>query len=392
MGKRILMSALVAAVAVSLAACGSGEGAGGGSAGGNTGSGGGDKAAGGKGLGSQVVLSTYGTGTATYADVAAVTSAISSSEDTKVRIITSDTAVGRLTPLRQGQAQFARTGDEYIFSFEAEHDFANPAWGPQDIRVVWTPVAPHGLLVKDASAIKTFEDLRGKNFPRITANPSVNNKLEAFLAYGGLTWDDVNVVELGYSEQPKALKAGKIDVLFQQVYGASLYELDSTVPVRWLSMDNTDQARIDAVEKVAPSTAIGEFTGAPGQEEGESAKGLIYTVPIVTYEKTDPQLVHAFVSAIDKTYPKFKDSTRTTPDWSLEKAHKAPRQVPFHEGLVTFLKEKNAWTEEAQERQDALLERGEKLDEGWKQVSKEASGDKLATAWAEWKSANLEDK
>lgn len=387
MRNRILTSGVAAVAAAGLAACGSGD-----TGGANAGGGGGGDTGGGKGLGNQAVISTYGTGTATYADVAAVTSAITGSEGTKFRIITSDTAVGRLTPLRQGQAQLARTGDEYIFSFEAEHDFATPAWGPQDVRVVWTPVAPHGLLVKDASAIKTFEDLKGKKFPRITANPSVNNKLEAFLAYGGLTWDDVNVVELGYSEQPGALKAGQIDVLFQQVYGASLYELDSTVPVRWLSMDNTDQARVDAVKKVAPSTEIGEFTGAPGQEEGESAKALMYTVPVIAYEKTDPQLVYEFVSAIEKTYPKFKSATRTTPDWSLEKAHKEPRQVPFHDGLIKFLKEKNVWTPEAEEANAKLLERGEKLDEGWKQVSKEASGDKLASAWAEWKSANLQDK
>ncbi len=75
------------------------------------------------------VVATYGTGTATYADVAAVANAMTNAKDVNIRIVTSDTAIGRMTPLRSGQATFARTGDEYIFAFEAEHEFATREWG-----------------------------------------------------------------------------------------------------------------------------------------------------------------------------------------------------------------------------------------------------------------------
>ena len=36
-----------------------------------------------------------------------------------------------------------------------------------------------------------------------------------------------------------------------------------------------------------------------------------------------------------------------------------------------------------------MLADEEKLAEGWKQVTSEASGDDLATAWTDWMSANL---
>lgn len=344
-----------------------------------------------EGMPDQIVWSTYGTGTSTYADVAAVADAITSNEGTNVRVITSDTAVGRLTPLREGQAQLARTGDEYIFGFEGDYDFATEDWGPQDLRVVWAPVAPHGLMVKDDSGIESFEDLRGKKFPRITANPSVNNKLEAFLAYGGLTWDDVKVVEVGYSDQPGALQNGKLDVLFQQVYGASLYELESAVPVRWLSMDDTSEEKVATVEEIAPSTEIGEFTGAPGQEEGETAMGLMYTVPVVTYADTDEATVEAIVAAINDNYDQYKDSTATTEAWNLEQVQEAPRQVPFHEGLINYLEENDAWTDEAQTRQDELIERGEQLDEQWEAfVEAEGAEGNVHQAWNTWKNENLE--
>src|SRR5690606_27595532 len=116
------------------------------------------------GLPDPLVLTTYGTSTGTYADLAAVADRVSvdtgalvrprSATPTgtyaglaavadrapvapgaRVRIITSDTSVGRLAALRSGAAQVGRLGDEYIFGFEGVNEFANPDWGPQDIRV-----------------------------------------------------------------------------------------------------------------------------------------------------------------------------------------------------------------------------------------------------------------
>ncbi|MGO0575507.1 TAXI family TRAP transporter solute-binding subunit [Ornithinimicrobium panacihumi] len=369
--------ALAAASALALTACGDNGGS---SA--DTGGASGDQP-------SQLVMATYGTGTATYVDLAAVSEAITNASGTAIRIITSDTAIGRLSPLREGQADFARTGDEYIFAFEAEYDFATEDWGPQDMRVVWAPLAPHGLLVKDGSDIQTFEDLRGKKFPQITANPSVNNKLTAFLAYGGLTWDDVEVVEVGYSDQPDALKNGQIDVLFQQVYGASLFELESSTPVRWLSMDDEDQAKIDAVEEIAPSTQIGAFTDAPGQEDGEEAKGLMYAIPIVTYADKDPETVNYLVSQIVNNHDSYADATATSPGWAPDQAQTVPTQVPFHDGTVQLLEEEGLWTDEAEERNQALIERGEAMREGWEDFIAEADPENIAAEWAEWKDANL---
>src|SRR5699024_11856665 len=79
-----------------------------------------------EGMPSTMVWSTYGTGTSTYDDVAVATEAIGRNEDSAVRVITSDTAIGRLAPLSRGQAHFARTGDEYIFTFEGEYEFVDP--------------------------------------------------------------------------------------------------------------------------------------------------------------------------------------------------------------------------------------------------------------------------
>lgn len=335
------------------------------------------------GLPEQMVWATYGTGTSTYADVAAVSDAITTNEGTPVRVITSDTAIGRMAPLKEGPAQFARTGDEYIFGFEGSYDFTSERWGPQDVRVVWAPIAPHGLMVLEESGIDSFEDLRGAKFPDIIANPSVNEKLDGFLAYGGLTRDDVEEVQVGYGDQTAALQSGAIDVQFQQVYGSSLYELDATDPVKWLDMTETDPERVEALTEIAPSIEIGEFSGAAGQEEGESARGMLYSVPVVTYADTDPDVVHRLVRAIADNYPDYADVTATTEAWSAEEVWHAPKQVPFHEGLVRFLEEEGYWTEEADAVNEALVERGETLRERWPDVLEGTDPDDLEEAWSQ---------
>lgn len=370
--RRLGLGALLAATALVTSACG-----------------GGGSAAESKQPIDQMVVATYGTGTSTYADTAAVTEAIAKTEGTKTRIITSDTAVGRHLPLREGQAQFARTGDDYIFAFRGEHDFATEDWGPQPVRVVWAPVAPHGLMVKADSGIETPEDLEGKKVPRIIANPSVTTKIEAMLAAGGLTWDDVQPVDIDYSEQPDALKLGKIDVLFQQVYGSSLYELESSTDVSWIDFDDKDKTTQDAVAEMVPSVRLGEFSDAPGQEKGATTTGFWYSVPVVTYANTSDTVANQMISGVLNSYDAYKDATATTEQWSLDHAQIAPTEVPFHPALVAALEAEGVWTEEAQKTQDQLLADEKKLAEGWKQVTAESSGDGLVSAWADWKSTNL---
>ncbi|WP_338537427.1 TAXI family TRAP transporter solute-binding subunit [Janibacter terrae] len=335
---------------------------------------------------SMAVVTTYGTGTATYADMAAVANAVTEVKGLRTRIMTSDTAIGRLAPVRKGQATFSRTGDEYIFAYRAEHEFAGRSWGPQPTRVVWAPTAPHGLLTTEKSGIRELADIRGKKVPLISANPSVNTKIGVALKAAGLTEDDVEMVPISYGEQAEGLKAGKIDFLFQQVYGSSLFELESAVKVRWIKFREDDDALMDAIHALSPSLMLGEFSGAPGQAKGAKDVGYVYAVPVVTYATTPKETVSDFVEAILDAYPKYKDATRTARDWSPESAVIVPQQVPFHDGLVAVLEERGLWTAAAQKKQEKLLALEPKLAEGWATVTAEHTDDKeLAAAWSRWK-------
>lgn len=338
---------------------------------------------------SMAVLTTYGTGTATYADMAAVANAVTEAQGIRMRIMTSDTAIGRLAPVKEGQATFSRTGDEYIFAFMAQHEFASASWGPQPTRVVWAPTAPHGLLTRHNTGIRELKDLKGKKIPMISANPSVNTKIGVALKAAGLTEEDVTMVPISYGEQADGLKGGKIDILFQQVYGSSLFELESSTKVRWVRMREDDPALEKAIADLSPSLTLGPFSGAPGQAKGGSDTGYVYAVPVIAYAETDAATVKDFVDAIIDSYPKYKDATRTARDWSVESAVVEPQQVPFHEGLVSALDERGLWSAEAQKKQDTLLALETKLKEGWTSVTAGLTDDQeIAAAWSRWKDDN----
>lgn len=357
--------------------------------GGATESDGGGEEASGSGLPERVVISTYPNGTGTYADVAAMAEAVTRAEGTQFRIIGSDTGLGRLTPLVEEQADFARTGEEYIYAFEGEAAFASEDWGPQDVQVAWSPLTAIGFAVREDSDIESFEDLEGKKVPLIIGNESARAKLDAVVKHGGLTWDDVTPVEVGYSEQFDALANGQIDMMGAAIAGPSFDELASKVDFRWLPFNDDSEDAMARLHSNSTSYEVKEFSDAPQLDEGESAEGLFYSLPLVVYGDADEEKVYQMVKTMMENFDDFKDVTETTPLWATDQAWLAPREVPFHPGVIRFLEEEGLWTDEAAARNDELLERGDQLRSGWEEFIPTADPSTLAAEWETWKQENM---
>ncbi|ALU38772.1 TRAP ABC transporter substrate-binding protein [Kocuria flava] len=349
-----------------------------------------DGRAGANGLPQQLVWSTYNVGTGTYNDLAAVANALTGEEGVQVRLMTADTGIGRLAPLVNGTVDYSRAGDEYYYAYEGLYEFASPEWGPQDLRMVWAPLGNYGLLVREDSGIDSYEDLEGKRFPVLTASTSINNKMEGFLNYGGLTWDDVEQVPISYGEQIAGLESGQIDALYQNVVGSNIEELASTHDVTWLSLDDPDPARYGTWDELMPMVTVGEVTGGAGMAEGESARVLEYTIPLTTTGERDADEVHHLVRAIVENYEHYAGTTPDAEQFHLEKVLKEPLVVPFHEGTVRYFEERGVWTEELERKNQELIERGERMREAWPGVVEASGEEDLAANWEAWKATELD--
>lgn len=338
------------------------------------------------GLPQTTVWSGYGVGTSNYSEQAAVAEALIANYGAQVRIIGSDTGIGRLTPLRIGQAQTARLSDEAFYAFEGKHEFVSKDWGPQDLRTTWTPPTTVAVGVKGGSGIETLADLKGKRVPWMAANPSSQEKIIGILDYAGLTEDDVVKVPVEYGAQPAMFENGGLDMVFFGAQSSAIIEIATTMDFRWLDFDGDDEAE-KRLQEVAPSVVIEEFESAVGLE-GEAKRAPTYAIQMTTYADFSADEVYATVKAFDETFPDYESATSTTKDWELEEIDWMPMVLPHHDGLVRYLEEKGLWTEAHEERNQLLIERGEKLRAGWPEVEANTPPDELAEAWEAWKDEN----
>lgn len=341
------------------------------------------------GLPSQTVWATYPTGTGTYNDVAAIANMVTNRSGSKVRIMAGDTGIARIGPLISGTAQYSRAGDEYYYAFEGEDEYTSENWGPQPIRQIWAPPGNYGVLVRRDSGIETVSDLRGKRFPRLLASTSINYKLKAILDFGGLTLDDVRLVDIAYSEQAEAVKTGHLDVMYQNVVGATVEELASQYPIRWLDLSDGKPEQYRTWQELAPMVLLGEARGAAGMADGDSVVNMQYSIPLTTTKDRPEKEVRAMLDLLHDNFDDFKDSTPDAVAFAADKVLLAPT-VPFHEGAVGFFRDIGRWTPQLQERNDALIEREKLMQEHWPEFLDEHSGSGDAVrSWKEWKAANL---
>lgn len=149
----------------------------------------------------QLSWTAYDTGSAGYNQAVAIGAALQDATGTNLRVLPGKNDISRAQPLRQGRVQFSATGIGGAFmAQEAVMDFGAKSWGPLPIRVLLSNNGGTvGLSVGVAGdlGIKTYADLRGKRVANIAGAPALNLNMRAYLAYAGLTLDDVEVVEFG---------------------------------------------------------------------------------------------------------------------------------------------------------------------------------------------------
>ena len=158
----------------------------------------------------QLAWTAYGTGSAGYNQSVAIGAALQDATGVNLRVLPGKNDVARTEPLRQGKVEFSATGVGGSFmAQEGVFAFGTEGWGPQEIRVL---IANNGGKVGLAMAVATaacekagkpgcegfeYSDMKGLRVAWVKGAPALNVNNEAYLAYGGLTWDDVERVEFG---------------------------------------------------------------------------------------------------------------------------------------------------------------------------------------------------
>lgn len=342
----------------------------------------------------QLAWTAYGTGSAGYNQSVAIGAALQEAAGVNLRVLPGKNDVARTEPLRQGKVDFSATGVGGSFmAQEGVFVFGKENWGPQRVRVLMANNGGAvGLAVGVAGdiGVKEYSDLKGKRVAWVKGAPALNVNVTAYLAYAGLTWDDVEKVEFGgFGDSWKGLINGQVDAAFASTNSGRVYEAEAGPRgLLWPPIDPANAEGIARMREIAPFFATMNATvGATiDGTDGTPTAGYAYPV-LVAMDTQDADLVYNMTKAMVELYDGYKGNAPGINGWALEKQDFA-WVAPYHDGAIKYFSEIGAWNDEAQAHNDNLIARQDALGAAWAELKAEGPAD-WDSAWAEKRKAAL---
>ena len=343
------------------------------------------------GLPKTMVWSTYDVGSTGYVEASAIADAFGKKYGTRVRLQPSGSSIGRTQPVLRKRVPFGWLANEVFFACEGMYEFCTPQWGPQDLRVLAGRPASLGMAVTKVSGIKSAADLKGKRLAYAKANTSVNAKMEPILAFGGLTLDDMELVEVpSYGASMKALVEGRADACGVAPTAATMYELEASPNgIGWVPMPASDTKGWARAQQMLPIISPYEESIGAGLSKEHPVWMIGYHYPMITVRTDfDADQAHAMLKAVVDTFDLYKDAAPIMPNWAIQEASKPPMDAPFHDGAIRFLQEIGHWDDDKQAWQDGMVKRHEALKAAWQDFiatpeAKSANDSDLRGLWGE---------
>ncbi|MCW5730534.1 MAG: TAXI family TRAP transporter solute-binding subunit [Alphaproteobacteria bacterium] len=342
----------------------------------------------------QVTWTAYDTGTSGFNQAVAYGKALKDKYGTDVRVLPGANDISRMVPLKTRRAQFSAMGIGAYFAVEGMDVFAAKDWGPQRIRMLVASSAANSISAAVAGdiGVKEYKDLKGKRVGWVVGSAALNTNMEALLAFGGLTWNDVQKVEFsGYGAMWKGMVANQVDAAIASTISGVTKELEASPRgIVWPPTPHNDEAGWNRLRKVAPYYQRHMATEGTGISKEKPYEGPNYPYPImITYEATDPTLVYSTIRTMDELYPVYKDGAPGSDGWEL-KRQDFRWVIPYHDQAVRYFKEKGVWKDEHQKHNDALVKRQDVLAAAWAEFQKtNPADDAYKTAWPKARAAAL---
>jgi uncharacterized protein len=143
-----------------------------------------------------LAVTSYDVGAASYNQAVALGTAVGNAYDISLRVLPATSDVARLLPIQQGRVDFGVVGSESFNAVEGTEAFTE--MGPQPLRMLFGSNSDNcfTLALRGDAGIESHADLPGKRITWVAGAPALQSNVAGFLAFGGMTWDDVQLVEV----------------------------------------------------------------------------------------------------------------------------------------------------------------------------------------------------
>ncbi len=336
-----------------------------------------------------LAVTAYDVGASGYAQAVAIGAALKNKYGVSLRVLPGKNDVSRTVPLREKKVEFSFNGIGTYFSQEAVDIFGSRDWGPQEVRMELSVISDNCLTQFFAgdAGIKSLSELKGKRVAWVKGSPALNHNTYAHLRFGGLTWDDVQKVEVGGNNAAfEAVLNDQADSFFSTTSSGNMIKMqNSPRGLVYPAMPHSDTAAWARLQEVAPYFLKHKCTEAAGNPPPWEAATYPYPI-VMNYVWGDADLSYALTKAIFATFDEYKSSAPASSGYSLER-QKLDWVVPFHDGAIRFYKEAGKWTPELQAHNDKLIERQKVLKQLWKDftATNPPDDDRFTAAWMKFR-------
>ncbi len=345
----------------------------------------------------QMAWTAYNLGSTGYNQAVAIGAMLRDKYNVTLRVIPGQNDVSRLLPLKSGRVDFTANGVASYFAQEGMFQFANPEWGPQPLRLVMTSngLSNQGLAVAADTGITSFAELRGHRVPYVRAAPALNVSMEAYLACGGLTWNDVVRVDFpGYEAKWNGVINGDVDVAFGTTVSGPPFRLEASPRgIRWLAAPHDDEGCWQRLLAIAPYFTKHKASRGAAIDDANLYEAGTYPYPLLTTLATqDKDFVYSLTRVINENYDEFKNSDPGAIGWALE-SQVFQWVVPYHEGAVSYWREIGVWTDAIDTHNQALIQRQQVLASAWTEITARGIRDQgqFVEAWQLLRAERLQE-
>ena len=317
-----------------------------------------------------LTFTAYDTGTSGFNIAVAVGKTFKDQHGTDVRVLPAGNDVARLSPIRHGRAQVSAMGVGSYFAQEGVLEFATRDWGPQALQILLSSVDCNGTnlgIAKDIG-VTELKDLKGKRVGFVVGAPSLNQNALAALAFGGVTRNDVQIVEFAsFGAMWKGMINNDVDAAFASTITAQTKEVETSPRgLVWPAWPHSDKAGWERVKKIAPfinpHVATCGSAGLTPQAPKEMG-GFPYPI-FVAYAFLPADLSQGITKAMITGYDAYRDAAPGASGLAMSKQTKK-WVLPFHAGAVKAFQEVGQWTADEETYNNGLLKRQGILADAW---------------------------
>lgn len=327
---------------------------------------------------------TYSSGSKGYSIVTGLANVVQKSSGIKVRAMPTGTNMARVKTVVTEEAFLGALYENGLYSAQGGFwDYL--AEGPQDLAMAWLGYIGNGtLMARGDSGIKTWADIKGKRVASYKEyDPGTGMLVEAMLAWGGLSYDDVRPLPATYKSGMQYVKSGKIDVGEGTASAALVYEMSSSVHgIHLFEFDPSDTEAIKRFKSICPIAGPGKTPVGYGYTEEKPGNIIVFPGYFITKPTNDADVIYSIVKGISEGYEGYKDSHPEAKYWSLDSALNLEIMtlcgLPYHEGAIRYFKEIGRWTDKHEKWQQSRIMFKDEIKAEYEKALTDAKGKNIA--------------